>query len=138
MTSGLATSWVFNWRADSWYGKFESETHTFVDGVTGHCVLQHSCAENRKIWGQSHFIGYQIQGLDKGRVHVTLSILDKNDQLLRTLLEEGTSAAPQETDFSKYWGKDFTPTAEDMAQAARADGSIRLRVVLRLFLDGLA
>ena len=64
----------------------------------------------------------------KCRVHITLSILDKYDKILREVNELGTAAAPS-CAFS------FTPTAEEKARSVRADGSIRLRADVRLFLD---
>jgi len=78
-----------------------------------------------------------IHGRPKVWVHITFSILDKNDKILRTVQKLGTAAKPVAHDFknSVYWGSNFTPTAEEKAQSVRADGSIRLRAVVRLFLD---
>jgi hypothetical protein len=40
LAAASPTSWVFNWRVDSWGGgDFESEEHAFGDGITGNCVL---------------------------------------------------------------------------------------------------
>ena len=69
-------------------------------------------------------------------VHATFFLLDKNDQTLGPVLELGTATAPVEHDFAADdAGEYFTATAADKAQAVRADGSIRLRAVVRLFLD---
>jgi hypothetical protein len=133
LAAASATSWVFNWRAEGWGGgNFETETHDFGDGVAGKCILQ--CSSNPE---HSHYIGYSIEGRDKCRLHATLSILDKHDKILRQVDKTGTAEAPNEKDFlaSRYWGRSFTPTAAEKAQSVRADGSIRLRAEVRLFLD---
>ena len=125
---------MFNWRADGWgAGRFESETHDFGGGVTGKCMIQ---IRSRS----GHFIGFRLQGLAKCRLHYTVSVLDKHDKTLYQVFEAGTAAAPVETDFTdgSYDGNYCTPTAEEKAQSVRADGSIRLRAVVSLFLDGAA
>jgi hypothetical protein len=127
------TSWAFNWRADGWGGgEFASETHDYGGSVKGWCVFQSSSKLD-----SSHFIGYGIKGRDKCRVHATLSILDKDDKILRTVYEAGTAEKPDEDDLtvSSTWGYSFTPTAAEKAQSERADGSIRLRAEVRLFLE---
>ena len=131
LAAASTTSWVFNWRAEGWgVGTFESETHDFGDGVTGMCGFY---ASSRPEF--SHFIGYNIEGRDKCRVHATFSILDKHDKILRQVHTAGTAAAPVELHFTTYpcKGGRFTPTAAEKAQSVRADGSIRLRVMVRLF-----
>ena len=133
LAAASKTSRVFNWRAEGWGGGlFKSETHDFTrDGISGVCVLRPSSKAEF-----SHFIGYRINGRGRCRVHATLSILDKYDKILRKIYKKGTAAAPLEIDCTKgYWGKEFTPTAEEKAQSVRADGSIRLRAEVRLFLD---
>ena len=108
-----------------------TETHEFVDGFTGKCVLRDSSDPKH-----SHCIGFKIEGRDKCRLHATFSILDKHDKILRQAFEAGTAAAPRERDFTDgFGGKYFTPTAAEKAQSVRADGSIRLRAEVRLFLD---
>jgi len=67
-------------------------------------------------------------------VHATFSILDTNDKTLREI-HWGTASEPEPHDFTADSGDYFTPTAEEKAQSVRADGSIRLRAVVRLFLD---
>ena len=135
-TAASPTSWVFNWRADGWgVGRYLSETHDYGQGVSGDCLLCGSFDPEH-----SHFIGFAIKGQRKCRVHAKFSILDKDDKTLRTVHEIGTAAAPEEHEFDddSFWGTDFTPTAEEKAQSVRADGSIRLRAVARLFLDSAA
>ena len=71
------------------------------------------------------------------QVHATFCILDKNDKTLSKVYEVGTATKPVEKDFTAftYWGGQFTPTAAEKAKSVRADGSIRLRAEVRLFLD---
>jgi len=131
LAAASTTSWVFNWRADGWGGgEFVSETHDFGDGVTGRCIFGGSSHPEF-----SHYIGFTIDGRDKCRAHMTLSIPDKHDKTLRQVLETGTAAVPVERDFTAYEGEHFTPTAAEKAQSVRVDGSIRLRAEVRLFLD---
>ena len=128
------TSWVFNWRADGWGpGSFESETRTFGEGVTVRCVLQNITSTHPR---HSHCIGCKIEGPSVCRVHVTFSILDKHDKALLRVFEMGTARAPREIDLTgdDLRGKFFTPTS-DQAQSVRADGSIRLRAEVSLFLN---
>jgi hypothetical protein len=118
--AAAAPTWVFNWVADGWdAGVFRSETHDFGDGVTGRCVFQP--ASNPEL---SHCIGYGIEGRDKFKAHVTLSILDKHDKTLREVYRDGTATAPSQVVFlpqcdSRFRGRNFTPTAEEKAQSVR-------------------
>ncbi|KAJ1494537.1 hypothetical protein T484DRAFT_2469952 [Baffinella frigidus] len=121
-SSPTPEEWVFNWRADGWeMGTFKSERHTFRGEVEGWCTLQSL---------DSHFIGFGIERDGKCRVHATFSILDKHDKTLRQVCELGTATEPYEIN-GRLWGHKFTPTAEEKAQSVRADGSIRLRAVVR-------
>jgi len=129
------TSWVFNWRAAGWEsGSFFSEPRDFGGGAQGWCT--HQCYSDDV--EESYLIAFGMEGIATCRMHATFSILDKHDKTLRTVYEFGTFAAPPAIDGALYWGGEFTPTAEEKAQSVRADGSIRLRAVVRLFLDGAA
>jgi len=143
------TSRVFNWRAGGWGpGEFESETWEFAEGVTGSCLLFTSTRPKH-----SHCILFTTGAKGKCRVHATIFILDKHDKALRHVYELGTATAPTELNstldsfrqgttvystMTKKLSKHFTPTAEEKEKSVRADGSIRLRVEVRLFLDGAA
>ena len=125
------TSWVFNWRADGWKpGRFLSEKHNFGRQVKGECSLLVD-------FSTTQFISFQMQGIDKCKMHATFSILDKHDKTLRQVHEIGTANTPIEFE-SNVRGGIFTATAAEKAQSVRADGSIRLRAVVRLFLDPAA
>ena len=134
-TAASPTSWVFNWRAEGWGpGHFESKTHDFGGGATGKFMIQRDSIDGHA--KSRHFIGFRLEGLAKCRLHYTVCVLDKHDKTLRQVHKLGTATAPIEKDFtvSRYWGRNFTPTAEEKAQSVRADGSIRLRAVVTLFL----
>ena len=141
LAAASPTSWVFNWRADGWGpGQFKSETRELGRSgmVTAVCVLEPSSFERvlePSDFEHSHFIACMVEGIDTCRMHNTFSILDKHDKILRQVCETGTATTPAEKVGRTYWGSDFTPTAEEKAQSVRADGSIRLRAVVRLFLD---
>jgi hypothetical protein len=131
------TSWVFNWRADGWVrGCFNSEIHDFGQGVTGECCL--STSEGDACGDDEPLIDFILSGRAKCRVHATFSLLDKHNKTLRQVCEIGTADAPLELGEDGVAGDVFTPTADEKAQSVRADGSIRLRAVVRLILDGAA
>jgi len=73
-------------------------------------------------------------------MHATFSIIDANDETLGKAHGLGTAAAPNEDNLSDglYSGSHFTTTAEEKAHSVPVDGSIKLRAVVRLFLDGEA
>ena len=128
-------SWVFNWRASGWDNPFthSSEKHAFADGVQGFCTLEKLGDDDP---AYSHFIGFGLDGRADFKIHATFSILDKHDKVLRQVDEVGTATNPDVVDDSSYsWGTHFTPTEEDKAGSVRADGSVRLRAVVRVFLD---
>ena len=130
------TSWVFNWRADGWpsrtCGHVKSESHEFGRGVAGACSMMELAG--------SYYMSVDFSGVAMGkyRVHATFSILDKHDKTLGQVAEFGTANTPQAlaTITGKVFvGKQLNVTAAEKAQSVRADGSIRLRAVVRLFLD---
>ena len=125
------TSWVFNWRADGWpsprCGQVKSESHDFGRGVAGACSMMELAG--------SYYMSVDFSGVAMGkyRVHATFSILDKHDKTLRQVCRIGTAISPHEV--TGRAGGIFRVTAEERAQSVRADGSIRLRAEVRLFLD---
>ena len=129
LAAGAQTSWVFNWRADGWQpSRFRSETHVWGEAVSGWCEFQGAVDHSDK-----PFITLRIWRTENCRVHATFSILDKHDKILRQVVEIGTADAPQTVVF--FMGDPFEVTAAEKAQSVRADGSFRLRAVVRLFLD---
>ena len=74
-------------------------------------------------------------------MHLTLSLLDKYDNTLHTFQELGKATAPVELNRGRHFavhpavGAMVSVTAEMKAQSVRADGSIRLRGVVHLYLD---
>ena len=124
------TSWIFNWRVTGWSPwSFQSEPHYFGGGVTGACHMFSSTD-----FDHSHFIGMSFKGLGLGTTHTSFQLLDKWDKCTRLIFESGSLQKPTVKDYTKLsWGTHFTPTAEDKEKSQRVDGSVRLRVVVRLF-----
>jgi len=113
---------------------FRSEVTDFGGGVTGAFALI-SHAQNPQGGsepGHSHAIAFTFARSCKA--HMTFSVLDKDDKILRTVVEWGTPTVPLSV-AAGVGGRNFTPTAEEKGQSARADGSIRLRAVVRLLLE---
>jgi len=129
-------AWVFNWLADGWNdGIYRSEKHAFADGAQGCCSLHKSVRD-----AHSHFIGFHLEGRAKYKCHATFSILDKHDKVLLKVIEVGTAANPHVVENKSspgrtFLGWSFTPTEEDKARSVRADGSVRMRAEVRVFLD---
>jgi len=102
-------------------------------------LLQSAWSQNFALEGSGTELEREslIEGKTKCRVHITLSILDKHGKILREVHKLGTATEPAEEDFTVFphWAGAFTPTAVEKAQSVRADGSIRLRAEVRLFLD---
>ena len=131
------TTRVFNWRASWGTGEFISSSSDFGGlGFEGFCTLREGCYSEEGAddadW-HSHDIYFEIHGIDECRAHATFSVLDEHDKILCQVYEVGTADEPVRKK-DDCWGGVFTPTAEDTAQSVRADGSIRLRAVVRLFL----
>jgi len=129
------TSWVFNWRADGWptgWEQVKSESHDFGKGVAGACSIMG--------FSGSCYMNVEFSGVAVGkcRVHAMFSILDTHDKTLGKIAECGTANTPQAlaTSFSKSYvfaGTHLIVTAAEKARSVRADGSIRLRAEVRLF-----
>ena len=130
--AGSPTTWAFNWRADSWGpGMFYSERHDFREGV-GFCLLTNeskSCCIAFKLTVKQHKNIW---------VRAAFSFLDKHDNNL-WLSSGGTEVFEEETIWEPGKMRDSTisscalyPSEEEKARAVRADGSIRLRVVVSL------
>ena len=134
---GLAR--VFTWSTNSTWSPKNSDSCTFTDGVNtvrGHCFSQ------KQIGGKNvTSMGFT---LDEGPVctmHFECSILDKDDKVLRVV------STPENADLEKTpeqtapkgrgRGASFILSEEDKAGAVRADGSIKLRMVVFLYLPEL-
>ena len=122
------TSWVFNWRADGWGSDKTSYSaeHDFGGGLKGICSF-HSYDDFGPCW-----IDFNFTNVGKCSVQAFFSILGKDDKSLREgsgwefyqPLSEGHTANAH-----------FLPEAEEETRSVRADGSIRLRAVVKIFMD---
>ena len=137
---------VFTWSTDSAWSITQSLPYTFRDGVRGHCLNSVPANASFAHWigfatSFTHFVGFQLEEGVECTMHFKCSILDKNDKVLRV--------NPEDDDFRKrppkVWvgrkdvgegrGAYFNLTAADTAGAARADGSIKLCMVVHLYLS---
>jgi len=129
-------TWVFNWKADAYGpGSWISESHDFGIGFVGVGTM------NRSSMDLEFVVGFKFLGREDCSVHAEFSILDKHDKPL--LLREPTydlsrftsSPESRESDPEHFaiCSQGFHPQEWEHAQAVRADGSVRLRAVVRLF-----
>ena len=125
---------AFTWFTDGAWTNQQSRAYPFTDGLIGRCFskladgLGHSTPS----------MGFCIEEGPRCTMHFKCSILDKNDKVLRIV------SRPEDSDFRKPpietgpigqgCGALFNLTAADKAGAVRADGSIRLRMVVHLYL----
>ena len=122
------TSWVFNWQADGWGSDNTSYSmeHDFGRGFKGVCSF-HSYDD----FGPC-FIDFNFTSDGECRVQAFFCLLDKHDKPLR----EGSGwefFQPLSEGHTAY--AVFLPTAEEETQSVRANGSIRLRAVVKIFMD---
>ena len=122
---------VFTWST----GRSEKRSlpYTFTDGVIGRCLSNHPGAND-----DHYFMGFTLDPGPTCTMHSKCSILDKNDKVLRVV------SVPAAGDFIKppvetapagsSRGCVFNLTAADKAGAVRADGRIKLRMVVHLYL----
>ena len=131
--STYVTTRTFNWRVDGWSpGRFDSHVSNFGGGVVGFCCLFYSKKEEC-----SHFVGATFKGIGVCKTHTTFELLGPTDRCVRVVCTSGPLTAPTLKDYSKMnaFGINFTPTADDKTKSVRADGSFRMRAVIRLFRD---
>jgi hypothetical protein len=145
--AGSPTSWVFNWGAPGWgRGAFMSEMHDFGGGIEGRFSLMNAVISGERASPIPHVILFNISGMKRDspcKIHATFSILDPNDKTVFST-EIGSVNRPADTqDYDqcaiiasdRLAGMKFELFPDEKTQAVRADGSIRLRAVVRLFLD---
>jgi hypothetical protein len=123
---------VFTWSTDSDWTRVDSNTYTFTDGLRGHCYNNFS--QNL----HPYYIGFTLEEGPVCTMHYKCSILDKHDKVLRVVsaTEYGDFRNPptKTAAIGRGMGAGFTLTAADKAGAVRADGSIKLRMVVHLYL----
>ena len=121
---------VFTWSTDSAWSVRQSLPYTFTDGVSGFAL------NNNK--NNEQFVGFFLKEGPACTMHFKCSILDKNDKILRVVSDPSRSdlAKPpfRTAPVGKARGAPFKLTEEDKAGAVRADGSIKLRMVVHLYL----
>ena len=124
---------VFTWSTDSSGRSAKSDTHTFTDGVRGKVFSGKSGYKHIP-----HYMGFELDEGPASAMHFQCAILDKNDEPLRVVSSERVSDIRKPpakiSPVGEGWGAAFDLTDEDKAGAVRADGSIKLRMVVHLYL----
>ncbi|KAJ1491244.1 hypothetical protein T484DRAFT_1933658 [Baffinella frigidus] len=130
-----ALTHVFTWSIDTMVSCNDSEKFTFTGGVRGYCFKSQTDAP---IGG--HWMGFALEEGPVCNMHFKCSILGTNDKVLHVV------SHPDNDDFQKPpiktgvagegRGNAFILTAaeHDKVGAVRADGSIKLRMVVHLYL----
>jgi len=123
---------VFTWSTGRDCRDMDSDTYTFTDGVRGRCYNKKAQNEH------THWMGFALTEGPECTLHFKCSILDKNDKVLRVVSAPGVSdfrEPPVNTaPIGHGMGAAFNLTAADKVWAVRADGSIKLRMVVHLYL----
>ncbi|KAJ1482924.1 hypothetical protein T484DRAFT_1802344 [Baffinella frigidus] len=130
-----ALTHVFTWSARtsfSWSNQ-ASHAHTFTEGVQG---LGFTGQPEAKQY--THWMGFKLEKGPNCTMHYKCSILDKDDKVLCVVGHEMYSdfqQPPTETaPAGPSKGAAFNLTKTDIAGAAREDGTIKLRMVVHLYL----
>jgi hypothetical protein len=81
-------------------------------------------------------MGFELEEGPACTMHFECAILDKNDKLLRVPPESADLQQPptETAEVGRGKGTHFNLAAADKAGAVRADGSIKLRMVVHLYL----
>ena len=131
---GEALTRVFTWSTNSAWRFGESADYTFTDGVRGGC------------WNGSHDspdypqrMAFELEeGSDVCTVHYKCLLLGKDNRVLRVVCGNGMCDfhEPPVTVIPNDGGRGqaFRLNAEDKVSAVRTDGSIKLRMVVHLYL----
>jgi hypothetical protein len=123
---------VFTWSADSSWSCKSSLPFTFTGGVRG-------CCHNTQTGG-SLFMGSMLIEGPACTLQFSCSILDKDDNVLRNVahpaLNDNRKPPAATCRIGQATGTRLELTEADRAGAERADGSIKLRMVVHLYLPG--
>ncbi|KAJ1483431.1 hypothetical protein T484DRAFT_1800334 [Baffinella frigidus] len=121
---------VFTWSTDSKWSPKQSLECTFTDGVRGYGF--------NTMWKDEHWMGFALTEGPSCMMYCKCSILDTDDTVLHVMGGESWS------DFQEPLGETgpagtragaaFNLTEDDKTGAVRADGSIKLRMVVHLYL----
>ena len=124
---------VFTWNTNHWMGHTESDSYTFTEGVSGIGFFKKS-----EHGSKGYCMGFELEEGPTCTIHWKCMILDKDDKILRRI------SKPKRSDFQnppfevstvgEGKGVHFNLTAADKTGAVRANGSIKLRMVVHLYL----
>jgi hypothetical protein len=122
---------VYNGTGDgSLNDAFRSEVVQFDGGGKAQCYMRNTSASKHV-----YNVGISFKDISVCKLHITFSILDKYDKLLRTVWTCGSQDTPVSHDLSKSLSKGayFTTSDAEKEKARRDDGTVRVRVAIRLF-----
>ena len=127
--SAAALTHVFTWSTDSAWNHNKSDSFTFANGVCGH-------GDNDKRNG-GRFMWFILEGCGlECTFHFKCWILDKDDKVIRVISppeREDFRTPPTVVSFG-ITGCFVTVSDQDKAAAVRADGSIKLSMLVHLYL----
>ena len=127
--SAAALTHVFTCSTDIAWSDAESVSFTFADGFRGHCQI-----------GKANMGLFMLFILEEGGLKCTLHlkcwVLDKEDAVLRVISppERGDFRTPPTEVSDGMAICRVTVTDQDKAAAVRPDGSIKVRMVVHLYL----
>jgi uncharacterized coiled-coil protein SlyX len=137
-TAGLqkraqALTHVFTWSTDTAWKHTTSEKYTFTGGVRGYCYTKEPDDQTRR-----HWMAFALEEGCNCTIHFRCSILDQRGKILRVVsnpVNDDVRQHPIQTAAAGHGqGAQFDLTAADKAGAVRVDGSIKLRMVVHLYL----
>jgi hypothetical protein len=129
-SSGIAVSKRYSdgWGCGPIDGVFRSGSFMFENGGNAQCFL-------KKTHDNTYNIGVSFVGIGVCKIHMTYTLLRKNDKAQRTIFTVGSDQNPTEHNLANMLSKgaSFTTTSTEKEDCRRSDGSVRFRVVIRLF-----
>jgi hypothetical protein len=140
-----ALTHVFTWSTDSEWSAVQSDAHAFTGGVVGKCsngefeVVIPDDEDLPYYDDAPYFIIFKLEEGPACTMHYKCSILDKNDKVLRVVSDPADVDFRQPSLETVTAGREMaaaflTLTDADKARAVRADGSIKLCMVVHLYL----
>ena len=133
-TRADALTRVFTWSTDREWSEETTDSYTFTEGVVGRCFNLLSDDERD---AERHWMGFRLEEGPACTMHFKCSILDKNDKVLRVSMPvrcDFRQPAVETGPVGVGRGVFFALTDADKAGAVRADGEIKLRMVVHLYL----
>lgn len=125
---GEAPRYSDGWAPGPQRGVFRSEPHMFEKGGRAQCFM-------KKMDDTLYHVGVSFLDIGPCKLHLTFELLDNRDQGHRTVWAMGSENGPVTHDFTTVLSKGFSFSTDprEKTMCTRPNGSVRFRVVLRLF-----